>query len=332
MMDRSISKRILALGIAAALIVAFGCGKTALDEKTVANAVIDSASADADSGSDRDYNIGIYGVDETTDASESGIYSSSESNQNAILVQNGGILTMTSADVNKTGDAAGDPSTGLNAAVAVITQGQMTLLESNVTTNALGGYGLFVSGAGSVLTVDKAYLSTAGDSSPALVALDGGALAFTNGTLVTEGTDSPCILLGGGSVSLSNETIFAQNSVLVRVISGENELSLDNMSLTGSPEIAEGATLILRLTNGASFTGALGDMLPARASVYLDAASTLTLAADTYLSVFANEDSTHQNVQSNGYYIYYDSDAAENEYLGGQSYLLPGGGFLAPII
>jgi hypothetical protein len=35
---------------------------------------------------------------------------------------------------------------------------------------------------------------------------------------------------------------------------------------------------------------------------------------------------------SNGFSIYYDSNAPENEALGGQSFALPGGGFLTPII
>ncbi|NLI53297.1 MAG: hypothetical protein GX417_03135 [Clostridiales bacterium] len=331
MTDRSILKRVFAFVLAAVLIVAFGCGKAALDEKAAVSVSAGVTAGDSADGGERDYNIGIYSVDEATDESESGSYASSNSNENAILVQSAGVLTMTSADINKTGDAEGN-FFGLNAAVAVISQGQLTLLDSNVTTNALGGYGLYVSGAGSVLTADKTYLSTAGDSSPALVAAEGGALAFTNGTVTTEGTDSPCVLLSGGSVSLAQETLFAKNSPLVRAVSGENELSLDNMSLSDSPAIAADATLILRLTNGAAFTGALGGELPARSSVYLDETSSLTLTGDTYLSVFANADVTHQNVQSNGFYIYYDSNAPENEYLSGQSYLLPGGGFLAPII
>ena len=45
-----------------------------------------------------------------------------------------------------------------------------------------------------------------------------------------------------------------------------------------------------------------------------------------------NADTTHQNIQSNGFSIYYDSNAPENAYLESQSYALPGGGYLTPII
>ena len=86
------------------------------------------------------------------------------------------------------------------------------------------------------------------------------------------------------------------------------------------------------MQNGASFTGDLGGMLPARASVYLDASSKLILTGETYLTALVNADVTHQNIESNGFNLYYDSNVPENEYLNGQSYMLPGGGFLAPII
>ena len=91
-------------------------------------------------------------------------------------------------------------------------------------------------------------------------------------------------------------------------------------------------TLELRLSNKAAFTGALGDTLPARANVYLDATSVLTLTGETYLGIYVNADTTHANIQSGGFNLYYDSNAPENAYLNGQSFLLPGGGFLAPII
>jgi len=208
----------------------------------------------------------------------------------------------------------------------------MTLNESNITTNGIGAVGMLVAGEGSALTADMNYLSTSGDSSPALIVKDGGKLIYTNGDLTTEGVDSPCVLFYGGSVSLARETMYAKNSVLVRALSGINELLLDNMSLDSSPAIEEGAMLTLRLSNGASFTGALGGTLPARASVYLDATSKLILTAETYLTVLVNADLKHANIESNGFNLYYDSGAAENAYLNSQSFMLPGGGFLAPII
>ena len=332
-MKQSNYKRVLPFLMALTLLLMAGCGSSPVKdgaEETAQEPVeigfepeVDASSVDHSS---------LYAVDGTTETSEGESYASDTVNVNAVLVQNAGVLTMTSADINKTGDSTGDFSGGQNAAVAVLSGGQMTLNESNITTNAIGAFGIVVSGEGSVLQADMNYLSTSGDSSAALVVADGGRMSFTNGDLTTEGVESPCILFSGGSVSLAKETIYAKNSVLVRVLSGENELSLDSMSLDDSPAIAEEASLTLRLSNGAAFTGALGDTLPARASVYLDATSTLTLKGETYLTGFVNADTTHANIQSNGYNLYYDSNVPENAYLNAQSFVLSGGGFLAPII
>lgn len=333
-MDQSKWKRALALVIAVLLIAAFGCGKAALDQKATAElspevVALDSAVPAESGGAEHS---GIYNVDETTDESASGSYSSSTPNQNTVLVQNAGQLNMSSADINKTGDAEGAFSGGINAAVAVVSQGAMTLSESNVTTNALGGFGIYASGAGSVLTLGGTFVYTSGNSSPALVADGGGTIAVTGGVLSAEGADSPCLLLGGGNVTLSGVTLLAASGEPLRVLSGKNELTLDNTALAATPIFGEEATLLLRLQNGASFSGELGGELPAKVSLSLDAASTLAITADTYLAALVNADTTHQNIQSNGFYLYYDSNAPENAYLNNQSFALPGGGYLAPII
>lgn len=328
-------KRVFALIAAALMIVAFGCGKAALNESAAQAVSPENAimGGDSESGATggTEYLSG-YTVDGTTEESTDGSFASNAANGNAILVKNAGVFSATSVDINKNGDAEGDFSSGNNAAIAVLSQGQMTLNESNVTTNATGGFGLFVSGEGSLLTLNGSSIYTAVDSSPALVIANGATAVMTGGGLSTEGNDSPCVLLSGGSITLKGVALSALIGEQMRVLSGTNELTLDGTAMSATPIVAEEATLQLNLLNGAAFTGELGSMLPARASVSLDATSKLILSADTYLTGFVNADTTHQNIESNGFYLYYDSNAPENAYLNGQSYMLPGGGFLAPII
>ncbi len=301
-MHTSIRKRVFSILAAVAMIVAFGCGKAALDEQTYSDPLPEIVALESESSGEENGNTASAASGDSSGES----YSSTAPGENAVLVQNGGTRTITDAPIDKTGDEAGDLPSGGNAAVAALSQGQLTLNACNVSTRASGAPGLFVSGAGSVFCTD--------------------------GTIFTEGVNSPCVLFSGGSVSLKQVSLTASNGVSVRVVSGENELTLENMTLSDNPLIAEGAFLTLRLLGGASFTGTLGDTLPARASVFLDETSGFTLTGDTYLSVFANADATHQNVQSNGFSLYYDSNAPDNAYLNAQSYMLPGGGFLSPII
>ncbi|MEA4869378.1 MAG: hypothetical protein VB062_01925 [Christensenella sp.] len=335
----TISRRALAFAAAVALLFTFGCGQAAAD-KSAAEEVkpeivaVDDGSANTESAGAAE-NVsyaGIYHVDETTDEAASGSYASSTPDENTVLVENAGVLTMNSADLNKTGDAESDFSAGTNAAVAVVSGGQMSLQESNVTSNARGGFGLFAGGAGATLNLGGSFVYTSGESSPALVVRGGGVVSLTGGTLSTEGEDSPCLLLSGGIVTLSGVTLSATSGEQLRVLSGTNELTLDNTVLSAKPVLAEGTTLKLVLVNGASFTGELGATLPAKVSVSLDAASKLILTADTNLVTLINADTTHQNIQSNGFSIYYDSNAPENAYLESQSFALPGGGYLTPII
>lgn len=335
-MKKETTKRVMAIFVAVSLIFLFGCMKstdsqaeTPISEET-SSAVIDAVS---DGGSDSAEHSGIYYVDTTTDESDSGSYASTASDENVILVANGGVLDMSSADINKLGDATGSYSSGQNAALAVTTQSTCTLTGSNVTTNAFGAYGLYVSGAGSSISATDNYIVTAGSSSPALVAADGGTMDFSGGTVSTEGSDSPVIVLSGGSVlSIGNAALSSANSDLLMVLSGDCTLNADAQALSGTVTILDDATLMLNLTNGSIFTGTFGDSLPANASVTLDASSVWSLTADTNVTVLINEDATHQNIESNGFSICYDSNAPENAPLNGQSFALPGGGFLIPII
>ncbi|HRX58819.1 MAG TPA: hypothetical protein P5075_08610 [Eubacteriales bacterium] len=330
-MKTETAKRVFALSMAVALTLAFGCAKSGAETVQAAETAQNSQTETEQSDS-IDYS-GIYNVDETEDASESGSYACSEPDENVVLVQNAGTLTMEGADINKLGDASGSYFGGQNAAVAVIAQGNLSLQNSNITTSALGGHGLYAGGDGSVLEAENCYVATAGASSAGLVAMDGAVLHFAGGTLSTEGNDSPCVLLGGGAaLTLENTTLNSAQSVLITVLSGECTLDASAQALEGDFSIAEDAFLTLHLSNGSSFTGTPGDELPARMSLTLDASSTWTLTGDACLSVFTNGDATHQNIVSNGFSIYYDSNLTENEALGGQSFTLPGGGFLAPII
>lgn len=319
--------------MATLFLLAAGCGKAPVkntEEETMQEPALITSVSNANAAS-VDHSS-LYTVDGTTEESNNEAYASDTEDVNAVLVESAGILTMTSADINKTGDSSGDYTGGNNAAVAVISKGQMTLNQSNITTNGVGAAGLFVSGEGTQLTVSDTSVYTSGESSPVLIVREDSSTTVASGTLSTEGADSACILLFGGRLSLSGVTLSSACGEMLRVLAGENFLTLDNTAISAMSNFADEAALELRLQNGASFSGDLGGALPAKASVYLDATSKLTLTAETYLTAFVNEDATHQNVESNGFNIYYDSNAPENAYLNAQSYLLPGGGFLAPII
>ena len=334
-MKQSIFKRVLPLVMAMCLLFAAGCGKAPAQQKATdaqAEVIVSGGNTEPQGEGAAATHSSLYTVDGETTESSNETYASNTEDTNAVLVERLGILTMTSVDINKTGDTTGDYTSGINTAVAVISKGQLTLNQCNITTNGLGAAGMIVSAEGTQLTANDTSVYTSGESSPVLIVREDASAMITSGTLSTEGADSPSILLLGGRLTLTGVKLSSKSGDILRVLSGDNFLTLDQTAISAMPTLSEEATLELRMQNGASFTGDLGGMLPARASVYLDASSKLILTGETYLTALVNADVTHQNIESNGFNLYYDSNVPENEYLNGQSYMLPGGGFLAPII
>ena len=123
-MNRSFWKRATTLAVALLMIAAFGCGKSAVEAAKNATTEPETISIGEDAASGGYGNnevaehTGVYSVDGTTEEITSGSYASSAPYENTVLVQNAGQLKMTSADINKTGDAKNDFSNGINAAVA----------------------------------------------------------------------------------------------------------------------------------------------------------------------------------------------------------------------
>lgn len=329
-MKQETFKRIGAILTAAVLIFVFGCTKSA----PVSQPAEAGQQAQSENGESAEFSgySGVYHADGTNETVENASYATSTANENALLLNNGGVLTLNNADINKLGDAEGDVSDGRNAAIVAVKGGALTMNGGSITTNGLGAYGVFVSGGDASFVGDGTYLSTSGASSAGIAAADSAAVVFSNGTIATEDENSPCLLLLGGGVTLVNMKLSANGAPLVHAPSGDSRLMLDGTALAAAPVIDETATLWLELKNKSSLIGTFGESLPARASVSLDATSTWTLDTDAYVTVFLNADTTNANIVSNGYTIYYDSNAPENEPLGSQSYPLPGGGYLVPLI
>lgn len=75
-------------------------------------------------------------------------YESSESSENALLIQNGGDVTLSNATITKTGDSSDENADfyGTNAGILVNDDGNLTLTNSKITTNGSHANGLFVYG------------------------------------------------------------------------------------------------------------------------------------------------------------------------------------------
>ncbi|MCH4157680.1 MAG: hypothetical protein LKF34_03660 [Acidaminococcaceae bacterium] len=178
--------------------------------------------------------------------------------QSAFLIQHGANVVLQKMEITKSGDNASGEYTdgGLNAAV-LTTDANASLDTCTVTSDGTGASGIFASGMagkvrahnttvstsgeasralaavnGATISANKMTLTTAGKESPALFAFgDDASLLVSDSKITTTGADSPCVY-SLGTVSLVTSTATATNSEMA-VVEGSNDLTLDAVKLTG---------------------------------------------------------------------------------------------------
>ena len=221
------------------------------------------------SSSDIDYTAA---VEITSADNQSGqTYSSTTSDESALLISTDGDVTITDPTVTKTGDSDGGDNCnfyGLNAAVLVKDGATVTIQGGTVTSDADGANGVFcyggnggqngASGDGTTLYISDTVITTTGDGSGGIMTTGGGVTYATDLTVETSGRSSAAIRTdrGGGTVVVdggsytsnglgspaiySTADITVSNATLVSNLSegvcieGLNSITLNNCDLTAN--------------------------------------------------------------------------------------------------
>lgn len=197
----------------------------------------------------------------TEDAAVTGeSISSTETDENAVLVQSGATVSLSDTKIDRTSDAStgGDSSSFYGVGAAVLTtDGTVKVTNSTITTDAAGAAGVFAYGDG-VAEVSDTTITTGQDTSGGIHVAGGGTLKATNLTVETSGESSAAIrsdrgggtmTVNGGSytsngtgspavystadIMVSDATLIANGSEAV-CIEGLNSLKLTNCDLTGN--------------------------------------------------------------------------------------------------
>lgn len=187
-------------------------------------------------------------------------FSSTGSDENAVLVSNGANVTLKNITLDRTSSdsTGGDSSSfyGVGAGL-LVTDGTVTVDNATITTDFAGGAGIFSYGNGNV-TVSDSTITTRQDTSGGIHVAGGGTLTAKNLTVTTNGESSAAIrsdrgggtmTVDGGSytsngtgspavyctadISISNATLTANGSEAV-CIEGLNSLKLTDCDLTGN--------------------------------------------------------------------------------------------------
>ena len=202
---------------------------------------------------------------------ENGEYSSTTSNENAIIATGDVDVNLSNITVDKTGDSDGGDSSnfyGNNSAILAKDGANLTIKNATITTEADGANGVFSyvgsattnnsSSDGTTITISDSTITTTGDNAGGIMTTGGGTTNASNLTINTSGTSSAAIRSdrgegtvkvnggtyttnGNGSPSIySTADITVNDATLVAkasegiVIEGANTVTINNCDLTDS--------------------------------------------------------------------------------------------------
>ncbi len=203
----------------------------------------------------------------------------------------------------------------LSEGVCIEGKNSIALIDCDLTANNTS-----MNGNATFLDTIMIYQSMSGDadSGTSSFTMNGGSLTNKSGHMFHVTNTNAVISLSG--VNLINEGSDVLISVCDDGWSGAGNiatLNADGQTLAGTLLVGSNSTLTLNLTNCSSFEGTVsGEITNAKGSVVstevgtvnvtLDATSTWTLTADTYISSFEGDTA---NLIGNGYTLYVNGEA-----------------------
>lgn len=196
-------------------------------------------------------------------------YTSTGDDENALRIT-GASVTLDSITVDK---SSGDSSNtedgdfyGQNAALLATDGAQVTITDSEVSSSATNGNGVFSYGEGTSVNISNTVINTTGDHSGGIQTTGGASMTASDLTISTEGSSSAAIRTdrGGGTVTVEGGTyttngynspavystaditvsdaeLTANNSEAL-VIEGKNSITLENCDVSGNMSDTEGTS------------------------------------------------------------------------------------------
>jgi hypothetical protein len=143
------------------------------------------------------------------------------------------------------------------------------------------------------------------------------------------------ITLNGGCTINAKQFIYTSDATTKKGTPGYTaKVNLNNQKVEGDVIVDDTVTMQFNINEGSEYTGSMNNSQDSvYFNVYLDENAQLNLTGDCYVAEFVrsnDEEFDFENIQDNGYTIYYDSTLEANNYLDGREYVLPQGGLLTP--
>lgn len=281
-----------------------------------------------------------------------GEFSSTNSNENAILVSGDVDVTLSNIKVTKTGNGdSGDTTNfyGNNSGIIAKDGANLILKNITVSTEADGANGVFSYGGsattnnasndGTTITISDSTITTAGDNAGGIMTTGGGIMNASNLTIHTSGISSAAIRTdrGGGTVTIDGGTytttgqgspaIYSTADVTVNhaklvskasegiVIEGANSVTINNCDLTDSNTKLNGQSTTYK--NIFLYQSMSGDAAEGNASFIANDSVITTNNGDTFYitnttAAISLTNNTIVNNDKNGYLLRAQADSWGN--------------------
>ena len=164
-------------------------------------------------------------------------FSSTGSDENAVLVSNGANVTLKDITLDRTSSdsTGGDSSSFYGVGAGLLaTDGTVSVDNATITTDSAGGAGIFSYGNGNV-TVSDSTITTTQDTSGGIHVAGGGTLTAKNLTVTTDGASSAAIRSdrGGGTMTVDGGS-YTSNGTGSPAVYCTADISISNASLTAN--------------------------------------------------------------------------------------------------
>lgn len=212
----------------------------------------------------------------------------------------------------------------------------LSLANCACTAGLLGGLVVFSSStrvAGARIQLTDSTLATTGATMPAL--WFGNVIAEVSLSATTLATASGVLVVANYSQVTQDFDYYADYTDNAALSPAEVAVTVAASTLAGDLVAYNQSSIAWNLTAYSRWTGAAYAQTgagygPAYTDVALDASSTWTLTADSYVQNLTDADATAANIHSNGYTLYYNPSALLNGWLANQTIALAGGGSITP--
>ena len=184
----------------------------------------------------------------SSDSQDGKTYESTAADESALLISTNDAVTISNANVSKTGDSDGGDNCnfyGLNAAVLVKDGSTTTFTGATVTSDADGANGVFsyggnggqngAGGDGTTVIISDSTITTTGDGSGGIMTTGGGITKASNLTVETSGQSSAAIRTdrGGGTVTVDGGT-YTTNGLGSPSIYSTADITVSNATLVSN--------------------------------------------------------------------------------------------------